>query len=206
MAKPNKKSSALLIIAAAIAAVFIVKYALQSSAGLTKENARAKGNPKAAVQITEFLDFQCPACALGAKQIKEYMEQNPDKFYVQLKYFPLRMHEHAYTAARYAQCSARQGKFWPFHDLAFERQDDWKKLTVAEPAFREMVREIGLDIPALNVCLQDETVNEAILADKDEGRELGVRSTPTYFINGKMIVGYKELDAEVQSLLNEEQH
>ena len=125
------------------------------------------------------------------------MKSHPGKIRLELKYFPLNSHQHALMSARYAQCAANQGKFWEFHDLVLERQSQWKNLYNATSAFDDIAAKVGLNKTELNSCLQDEAVGLAINLDKDEGTRRGVRSTPTYFVNGKMVVGYQSLASEL---------
>lgn len=204
--KISKKKFTLILILVVAAAILGLRGYLESSRSLNQGvGARAKGNPKAAIQIIEYIDFECPACAVGAKQLKEYFIQYPDKIYLEMRYFPLsNMHRHAVQAARYAQCSARQGKFWPLHDLLIERQNEWKGLTNADPAFMQMAKEVQLDMKSLEVCLQDENIVKMIFEEKDKGSSLGIQSTPTYFVNGEMIVGVKSLTDKLLPLLQNE--
>lgn len=165
--------------------------------------ARVKGTDRAPIKITEYIDFQCSLCAEGSKHLKEFIKAHPDKIRLELKYFPLNSHQHALMSARYAQCAANQGKFWEFHDLVLERQSQWQSLANATPAFDDIAGKIGLDQAQLNSCLKDEAVGLVINLDKEEGARRGVRSTPTYFINGKMFVGHKSLASELDRLLTE---
>ena len=161
----------------------------------------AKGSPQATVKIIEYMDFQCPACANGARLLENFIKNNPDKFYLEVKYYPLDMHFHAMRAARYAECAGRQGKFWPMHDLLFKEQSAWAPLLNAEPVFGEMTRAIKLDPQKLEQCLADPKVNDRILKDREKGKAQGVKLTPTYFVNNKMLVGTLNLEKELKSLL-----
>jgi len=120
---------------------------------------------------------------------------------MQLKYFPLRNHAHGLQSARYAECASRQGKFWPFHDYLIDRQANWRRLSDATPAFDLMAREVGLDLEVLGQCLADEKTTTSIMKDKKEGDILGVKSTPTYYINGTMVVGTDSLKQELAKRL-----
>ena len=144
-----------------------------------------------------YSDFQCPACAKGARILDELIKNEPSRFYLEAKYFPLEMHMHALRAARYAECSARQGKFWPMHDLLFKQQSYWAGLLNPEPVFGEMVKSIQLDPKKLEQCLADPGVIERIYKDRNEGKTREIKSTPTYFINDKMIVGTQNLEKEL---------
>ena len=118
-----------------------------------------------------------------------------------MKYFPLASKKHSLPSARYAECAARQGKFWPFHDLVLRRQKEWKKHRDARPAFEQVAKEIGLDLNELAVCLEDESVVKLILSEKAEGKALRINRTPTYFINGKMVISSRSMIRELNNLL-----
>lgn len=160
-------------------------------------NPKAKGPATAPFKIVEFIDFQCPACAQGALFLKKYMTENPDKIHLEMKSFPLSMHKHAFMAARYAECAARVDKFWEFHDYLIGKQTQWKTLVDAKPAFDEMAKDLGLNVADINQCIQDPAVEKSIMDQKTEGTLRGVQSTPSYFINGKISVGYHNLMKEL---------
>lgn len=196
------------IIIAGVVFVFGVRFFLASPyAGFRGGTPmKVKGAKKATVHITEFIDFECPACAQGAVYLKKLMAEHPQAIRLELKYFPLPMHKYSFLGARYSECAGRQGKFWPFHDLLIERQANWKRLDDAKPAFEVMAQEIGLRPETLRQCLADDSVDNLIRKDKMEGDALGVKSTPTYYVNGKMVVGIKSLELELNQLIGEKGH
>jgi len=204
MSKPSKKLITFFVVLAALAGVLALKFFVLPPADdevdLPKPTARSKGNVSAEVHIQEFIDFQCPACARGAKYLNKVMKAHPDLIYLEMKYFPLAsIHKHAIKSASYAQCAARQELFWPFHDRLIDRQDQWKKLINATPAFDLIAQDVGLDLESLKNCLIDDSIVEEIDRDKLDGRVLGVRSTPTYFVNKDIIVGAKSLAGKLQT-------
>ena len=164
---------------------------------------RTKGDKNAPIHITEFIDLECPACARGVEYLARMMAAHPTAIRLELKYFPLPGHRHSFLAARYAECAARQGKFWPFHDALIERQANWSRLMDATPAFVLISHEIALDTNKLNACLKDKSVDAIIQQSHLEGEQRGVQSTPTYYVNGKMIVGLPSLEPELDRLLAE---
>jgi len=207
----SKKKTTFLLIVIAVAVVIGFKaYANLKRLNSVQEVEHTKivhkkihGPLNAPIKIVEYIDFQCPACAAGSKFLKKFMLENPDKISLELKYYPLSsIHRHAFLAARYTECALLQNQFWPLHDLLIERQMQWHKLTDAKPAFDLMVQEIEVDTQQFQICLDDETIDEDILADKQSGREAGIRSTPTYFINDEMIVGMPNLVAKLKELIN----
>jgi protein-disulfide isomerase len=198
----TKKLATFIIIFVCMSAIYGIKLFVASSQADTEIfTGRIKGSIKAPLQVIEFIDFQCPACASGAQYLKKFMEEHPDVIRLEMKYFPLKMHKHAFLSCRYAECASRQGKFWAFHDQLIENQIQWKELLEAQPVFDFMAEEVGMDIEKLKICLGDELINEVINYDKVEGKTLGVRSTPSYFINGKMVVGPKTLKLELDKVL-----
>ena len=205
MAKPSKKSATIIIIIGAVLAVIVFK-AVLGFLRLREHNtdeARSKGPADAKIKIVEYIDFQCPACAQGAIYLKDLMGQNQGAIRLELNYFPLSMHRHAFTSAKYAECAARQNKFWPVHDLIIERQSNWSRLSDAATAFDQIAQEANLDRNTLDDCLKDEQVDKALLASKDRGDKLGIKSTPTYFINGQLLVGVKSLKDQLGILLQD---
>lgn len=206
MYKISKQTVAVIIVLACLGLILGIKTFNQTIAkNYEGPEGKAKGLKNAPIQIIEYVDFQCSACAQGAQYIKNFMKLNSDKVRVELKYYPLPMHQHAFMSARYAECASRQGKFWDFHDFVFERQDQWENLMNAMGAFDGISREIGLDMTQLNVCLGDPKIEEIIEQNKIAGSKQGVKSTPSYFINGKMVVGYKSLGEELDRLIPENQ-
>lgn len=199
--KYNKSLITVLVILAAIAVVAGIKIMTQGQLAQSFETSRTKGNPGAAIKIVEYIDFQCPSCAMGAQKIKEYMQKYPDKIFLDMRYFPLDMHRHALVASKYAECAGRQDKFWAMHDLILEKQKSWTELTNVAPVFDIYAKENGLDMGKLKACLSADTVDQVIQRNRKEGMDIGIRSTPTYFINGKMVVGIKLLQEELDQLL-----
>jgi protein-disulfide isomerase len=168
---------------------------------------RQKGPPGAEIVIVEFSDLQCPACRFAVAPVKDLLELYGDKARLIFKHFPLDQHALAVPAAIAADCAGRQGKFWEFHDLAYERQPDWnpppvpgkdgpareERTRVARRAFLLFARRLGLDGAAFTACLDDPSVGELIEKDRKEADARWVLSTPTFFINGKRFVGARQL-------------
>jgi protein-disulfide isomerase len=201
--RKSKQTITIIIIVACIAAIVGVKFSIDSSRNhmAKMKTGRVKGDVNAPVKIVEYIDFQCPACAAGAKMLKEYMEQHPGKIFLEMKYYPLAMHSQAFTSAYYAECALQQGKFWEYHDLLIGRQAIWSVSPDVKSIFNEMAQEIGLNKSELDVCLISEKTKQTILKTRQEGDLLGVKSTPTYLINDKMVVGSKNLQPELDVLI-----
>ena len=202
--KKNKPIITLMVVVLCIGAILGVKFVMAKNRDqLTQlKTARVKGNPKAPIKIVEYIDFQCPACAAGANMIKEFMKTHPDQIFVEMKYYPLAMHTHAFISSYYAECASRQGKFWEFHDLLIGRQAMWSKLPEVKSVFDDMAKELELKMDKLEACVNDEKTKEVVMKTREEGDLLGVKSTPSYFVNDKLIVGSKNLESELSALLS----
>ena len=200
-ANMNKLQSTLLIILILAGLVAGGKIILAPrKAPVNLQMARAKGNPDARVKIVEFIDFQCPACAYGVTYLKTFFEQHPNDLYIQVRYFPLTtMHHHAMISALYSECASRQGKFWALEDLIIPQQSQWAQLISPDPVFQSMAQQVGMDINQLNACLASDEARKVINDEKSLGQSLGITSTPTYFINNKMVVGAKSLQDELKT-------
>jgi protein-disulfide isomerase len=99
--------------------------------------------------------------------------------------FPLfSIHPNAMPAAEAANCAYEQGSFWEFHDKLFGME-----LALSAEAYRQYAQDLGLDVDAFNECVETRRYQDEVQADYAYASELGVRSTPTFFINGIALVG-----------------
>ena len=197
----NKWLSTLVIVLALVGLIVGAKVFLaHKKVEIDWQMARAKGNPQAHVKIVEFIDFQCPACAYGINFLKTFIDKHPQDVYLQVRYFPLtNMHRHAMISALYSECAARQGKFWALDDLMIPQQQQWAQLISPEPIFRAMAQQAGINLDQLDTCLASDSERKVINDEKSLGQSLGINSTPTYFINNKMVVGVKSLQDELKN-------
>lgn len=162
---------------------------------------RAKGRPSAPIRVIEYTDFQCPACSRAAQDVKKVFLEHPDRIYFELKYFPLPMHRLAHRAAIFAECAAEQGKFWAFHDVIYKSQASWSKMTSVDSYFSQLAVSLGIDGVGLAACVNGGAMEARIRRDVKEGNALGVNSTPTFFVNGKMVVGGGNFKEEIKKIL-----
>jgi protein-disulfide isomerase len=197
----NKLQSTLVIVLVLVGFIAGTKIFLApKKTEINSQEARAEGNPQARVKIVEFIDFQCPACAYGMKYLRTFVDRHPNDIYLQMRYFPLtNMHHHAMISALYSECAARQGKFWALDDLMMAQQSQWAQLISPEPVFKAMASQVGMNIDQLNTCLASDDARKVINNEKSLGQSLGISSTPTYFINNKMVVGAKSLEDELKT-------
>lgn len=157
------------------------------------------GSPTAPVEIVEFADFECPACAQFATVTEpDIRTRIVDAGLARYRFydFPLTQHRNSMAASLAAACAADQGKFWQMHDRIFQGQDEWNTQSTRRPKgiFQRYAREVGLDQDAFDKCLDDERHHDKVLAHQNEGLRAQVASTPTFIINGRTVVGAPAYD------------
>lgn len=149
--------------------------------------AHAHGADHAPVTIEEFADFQCPPCAAVAGLVYNLEQDFPGKLRVVFRQYPLDVHKNARLAALGAEAAALQGKFWDMHKQLFLKQQEWSKSEDFQPALIGYAKEIGLDPVRFAKDLQSEKAVTRLKQDRERATSLGVTSTPTLFINGKLV-------------------
>jgi protein-disulfide isomerase len=155
-----------------------------------------QGSPNAPARLEEFGDFQCPPCGMFHPIVKQMQSEFGDKLQFTFREFPLTQnHQHALAAASAAEAAGRQGKFWEMHDLLYEHQNDWKDKFDVRPIFEGYATQIGLNMDRYRSDLAGETVAQRIFLDGKRGHSLGVKGTPTVFLNGRE-VPFESLPAE----------
>lgn len=143
------------------------------------------GDSQSPVTVVEFGDFKCPACRAAEMTAKEIRGHFGNKIRFAFRQFPLiNVHPESEKAAEGSECAGQQGKFWQAVDMFYDHQDD---LTM--PALNRYAGEMGLDSRKFVECLQKGEMASRVTRDLADGEALGVHATPTFFIDGHMIVG-----------------
>lgn len=148
-----------------------------------------RGPATAPVTIFEWSDYECPFCQRAQDVLQRLRGEFPHTVRFVFKDFPLRSHPNALPAALAARCAGAQDRYWEYHDLLFAAQPDLSRDHLVGYA-----RRLGLDAAAFTECLDTGRFRDAVLADQREGREAGVRATPTFFINQRRIEGALPLE------------
>jgi protein-disulfide isomerase len=161
-------------------------------------SARTKGSPSAPVTVYEMSDFQCPYCRQHATAAfplleREYIATGKVKW-VFINYPLTSIHPNAVPAASFAMCAARHDKFWPAHDLLFLHQQTWAPLRNPAPFLLTLVDSLKLPRPAMNACLEKSETVEQIRSDAEGAARSGAQSTPTFYIEGGLLVGAKPVE------------
>lgn len=159
---------------------------LLMSCGSKENEATAQENTSAKIILTEYSDYQCPACAYFHPIVDSLKANYGDELKVEYKDFPLNSHQFAALAARAAEAAKNQDKFLQMHKKLFENQQQWSSGN-AEARFIGYAKDIGLDIEQFKADLNAAETQKAVMEEKQEGIQLGVNSTPTFFINGEKV-------------------
>ncbi len=157
------------------------------------------GDPNAPITIVKFSDFQCPFCRVGATMVHGLLASHPGRVKVVFKNFPLDAscnramthspHLQACEAAKLANCAHRQGKFEAAFNRFFEQQEELSKITDPTKVRQLLEGRGGIDLVALDACMKEKLGETTVGQDVEEAIRLDLSSTPTFFINGRKIMG-----------------
>jgi len=161
-------------------------------------HAPVKGPKNAPITIVEWSDFQCPFCSRAVPTLTEIEKTYGNKVKVAFKNQPLPFHSNARLAANAAMAANEQGKFWQMHDKLFANQQALDRASIEKYA-----QEIGLDVNKFKAALDSNKFDAEITKDSQEGMQAGANGTPTFFINGRMLVGAQPVDA-FKTIIDEE--
>jgi protein-disulfide isomerase len=158
----------------------------------------ARGAAKARVTIVEFSDFECPFCRDVQSALKQIVETYGENVRLVFKHLPLEGHRNSLPAARAAYCAGEQDRFWQFHDALFAAGN----LSPPE-VFEQIAVDIGLGVARFRACVNSEQARAAVLKDLETARSLRLDSTPSFFVNGRLIKGALSF-AEWQKIIERE--
>lgn len=154
-----------------------------------------KGMKDAKIKVIEFSDFGCPVCERAASILNPYLSSQPD---VQVMYYPFpldsdcnplmqrRMHPYSCDWAKGSLCAAEQNQFWPFHDRVFKYAAEFGQLANLE----QEISNFGLEMTAFNACMAKPETQTRLRQLIEVGSQLNLKSTPTFFVNGRRIEGF----------------
>lgn len=155
------------------------------------------GSDAAPVEVTEFADYQCPACQnFEAVQFPAVRSRLVETGKVRWRYrdFPLEAHPHARLAAHAAACADEQGQYWPMHQRIYDGQMIWSARSSAAGTFRDYAGAVGLDLGRYDDCMSSARYAGRIQAGVLEGNRLGVEATPSFIIGNRLFRGVQSSD------------
>lgn len=158
-----------------------------ASAPLGASPAWSRGAPNAVVTLEEFADFECPSCSLFQPTLREIKTIYGDRVRFIFRQYPLQMHRYAADASRAAEAAGVQGKFWEMHDLIYEKQKQWSKAPSPTAEFENYAKTLNLNLDKFKTDMSSQSAVERIAADKKRGDFIGIRATPSLFLNGRLL-------------------
>lgn len=182
----------LLVLALWALVIFSSTPASQSTSSLTIPAPSAsdyQSNPTGAkATLTEYADFQCPACKAYYPIVKQVQENYGNKLNVVYRFFPLKtIHQNAVNSAKAAYAAGKQGKFWDMHDKLFVTQDSWATVSDPESTFIVYAKSLNLNTDQFKKDYQSAAADAFVNTSYDNATAIGLNSTPTFFLNGKQI-------------------
>jgi protein-disulfide isomerase len=214
---------ALVVIAAVIGASYY-RSSVQNDRVTTKSNSnKGNGNAEtlvrpdsptlgaadAPVTVVEFYDPECEACAAFHPVVKKLLKDYEGRIRFVARYMPL--HPNSLSAATFTEAAGEQGKYWQAQEMLFQRQPEWGTKhgpQTSAPAadintlFRKYAMELGLDLNKMDAAFAENRYQAKIQRDLKDGQSLGVRQTPTFFVNGRRLARFSETD--LRALIDEE--
>lgn len=157
----------------------------------------SRGSATAPHTLVEYSDFQCPACGAYYPLVKRLTDERPNDVRVVYRHFPLEeLHKNAKVAAIAAEAAGKQGKFFEMHDALFNTQDQWGKDENPEITFQDLAGSLGLNGKQFKEDMANPDLKAKVEASIADGFKNGINSTPTLFLDGKLIQNpnsYEEL-------------
>ena len=160
---------------------------------ISLDNDPVLGNKDAPVTIVSFEDYQCPYCGRAFQQTfpllkKDYVDTGKVKMV--FRDYPLPFHPNAEPAAEASECAHEQGKFWEFHDGLFNNQE-----SLGTEFYMKLAGDLKLDTAKFKQCIESGKYKQEVQDDFSYGSQVGVSGTPTFFVNGIMLVGAQPYQA-----------
>jgi len=167
-------------------------------ASVLREGLYFKGPENAKVTVVEFFDPECEGCAAFHPILKKLIAEYPSNVRLATRY--MLFHGNSYPAALALEGAGKQGKYWEMYNFMLERQNEWSHQK--EPVtsiFEKFAKELKLNMEEFNKSYEDFTFKATLSKDVAEGQQLGVRGTPTFFVNGQILMNlsYDDLKAAI---------
>ena len=179
------------------------------SEAMVRPDSPTVGPADAKVTVVEFLDPECESCAAFGPTVKKLQKDYDPKVRLVIRYMPL--HPNSVPAATFLEAAGEQGKFWQALELLFEKQPEWGTVHGAPASapkpdvpklLEQYTMQLGLDVNKFTEALKQNKYSAKLERDRRDGQTLGVRQTPTIFVNGRRLM---RLDgAELKSMIDQE--
>jgi len=168
-----------------------------TTSDVSQRNGRTLGSPAAPVVISAWEDFQCPVCKAANTQvldrlIAEYVDTG--KVQLQYRYFAF-LGPESQWAAEAAEAAAEQGRFWEYHDALYNAQAGENRGAFSRERLKAIAEGLGLDMARFEAAFDSGKYRQVVEEEHQEGLDLGVVGTPTYFVNGTPVQDWRDYSA-----------
>ncbi len=176
---------------------------------LVRPDSPTLGAADAPVTLVEFLDPECESCAAFGPVVKKILKDYDGKVRLVVRYMPL--HPNSLRAATLTEAAGEQGKYWQMQELLFQKQSEWGERHGAPTSapkpdvnalFDKYAAELGLDMEKVNSAIKENRYQAKLERDLRDGQTLGVRQTPSFFVNGRKLLRFSESD--LRALIEDE--
>ena len=208
----NKKTSLVLGTVIALALAFFAASTLYKKSEsqkvgdlaeeLVRHHAPVVGPDQAPVTLVEFLDPECESCRAFYPLVKKLMQEFDGKVKLVIRYAPF--HHNSAFAVKLLEAARKQGKYWEALEVFFKHQPRWGNHHHPKPELLwEILPEAGVDVEQVKKDMNDPAIETLLKQDIEDGQKLGVRRTPSFFVNGKPLqrFGYGPLRELIKSEL-----
>lgn len=183
----NVKILAAALGAALVAVLVVVLVPWGGSKAAHRADSR-RLSPGTEATFVEFLDFECSACAAVHPALDQLRAEYGDRIGFVVRYFPIDAHQHAEPAARAVEAAARQGAFAPMAQRMFETRGEWGgRPEPMDERFRGYAAGLGLDLAEYDRVYAAPETLDRVRSDRADGEALGVRGTPSFFLDGERL-------------------
>ena len=176
------------------------RQALALMEAVTGQTRHFRGDPSAPVTLIEFSDFQCPFCGrFSTETLPQLMEDYVagGEVRVGFQHFAF-LGQESFRAAEAAECAAEQDAFWEYHDWLFANQAGENQGAFADDKLEQFAAALSLNTTDFNACLESGRYTSLVAAETQAAQQLGVRSTPTFLLNGQPVVGAQPFEVFAQ--------
>lgn len=203
----NRNVASIIVVILAVAVVFGVRLARPTQGKVSFEPSKTKGAPSPKVTLLEFSDFECPYCAKIQPVLDQLLADFPNDLAIAFKHYPLRIHPNAPIAAEAAECAGDQGRFFAFHDVLFDKADEWgqavEDLTPTYAFMKQYAADLRLDVEKFSECLDSGLHKATVQRNKEEAEGFLVGGTPSLILNSRKIVTSNDYD-KLKEMISEE--
>ena len=151
-----------------------------------KDDDHVRGNGSSELIFVEYSDFECPACLAAQPALRSLYAEFASTTIFVYRHLPLSQHKNAELAALASEAAAKQGKFWEIHDALFDNQREWAGIpnNQARAYFVKLAEGLTLETVRFAADMESEELRARVKRDADEAARIGVRGTPTFYVNG----------------------